>query len=229
MEPVLGDLIRVVLAEDSYIVREGIRLLVQEVDDIELVATCGDLQALLDAVDEHQPDVVLTDIRMPPTNTNEGIRAAQTLRETHPDVGIVVLSQYIEPAWATDLLAHGSAGRGYLLKERVGDLDELTRAIRSIAEGGSVIDPKVVDALIEGRSQRKESLLARLTPRELEVLSEIAHGRNNAGIAAALVLTEGAVEKHINSIFSKLDLAIVDEYVHRRVRAVLLYLAEQQP
>ncbi len=220
--------VRVVLAEDSYLVREGIKLLVEATDDITLVADCADLQGLLDAVDQHHPDVVLTDIRMPPTNTDEGIRAAETLRERHPDIGVVVLSQYIEPAWALQLLGQGSEGRGYLLKERVGDLDELTRAIRTVARGGSVIDPKVVDALVEARMQRKESVLARLTARELEVLGEIAQGKNNAGIAAELVLSERAVEKHINSIFAKLDLAAVgDEYVHRRVRAVLLYLAER--
>jgi DNA-binding NarL/FixJ family response regulator len=220
--------VRVVLAEDSYLVREGIKLLLDADDEIALVAACGDLRTLLEAVAEHEPDVVLTDIRMPPTNTDEGIRAAELLRETHPAVGVVVLSQYVEPAWALTLLEHGSAGRGYLLKERVGDLGELTRAIRSIAEGGSVIDPKVVDALVEARLQRTESLLARLTPRELEVLGEIAQGKNNAGIATSLVLSERAVEKHINSIFSKLDLAVVEEHVHRRVRAVLLYLAEQE-
>ena len=178
-------------------------------------------------MDEHAPDVVVTDIRMPPTNTDEGIRAARSLRETHPGVGVVVLSQYIEPAWALALLEQGTTGRGYLLKERVGDLDELTHAIHTVAEGGSVIDPKVVDALVQARMQREASLLRRLTPRELEVLSEIAQGRNNAGIVASLVLSERAVEKHINSIFSKLGLASVDDYVHRRVRAVLLYLAEQ--
>jgi DNA-binding NarL/FixJ family response regulator len=223
----MGEPVRVVLAEDTYIVREGIKLLIKADDGIVLVATCGDYQALLDAVDAHTPDVVLTDIRMPPTNTDEGIRAARTLRDTHPDMGVVVLSQYIEPSWALELLDQGSAGRGYLLKERVGDLDELTRAIRAVAEGRSVIDPKVVDVLVQARMQREKSLLARLTPRELEVLGEVAQGKNNAGIAAALVLSERAVEKHINSIFAKLDLAIVDDHVHRRVRAVLLFLAEQ--
>jgi DNA-binding NarL/FixJ family response regulator len=221
--------VRVVLAEDSYLVREGIKLLVESEDDIELVATCDDLGSLLEAVEEHAPDVVLTDIRMPPTNTDEGIQAARSLRESHPEVGVVVLSQYIEPPWALQLLDQGSSGRGYLLKERVGDLGELTRAIRTVADGGSVIDPKVVDALVEARMRRQESLLTRLTARELEVLAEIAQGKNNAGIAASLVLTERAVEKHINSIFSKLDLGAADDHTHRRVRAVLLYLAEQSP
>ena len=218
--------LRLVLAEDSYLVREGTKLLIASQDGLELVADCQDLPSLLAAVDEHEPDVVLTDIRMPPTNTDEGIRAAAALRDSHPDVGVVVLSQYIEPGWALQLLERGSAGRGYLLKERVGDLAELTRAIRTVADGGSVIDPRVVDTLVEARLRRQESLLDRLTPRELEVLGEIAQGRNNAGIASSLVLSERAVEKHINSIFSKLDLA-AEDHVHRRVRVVLLYLAEQ--
>jgi len=219
--------LRLVLAEDSYLMREGIRLLIEEQDGLTLVASCGDYSSLLAAVDEHVPDVVITDIRMPPTNTDEGIRAAQELRERHPDVGVVVLSQYVEPAWALHLLEDGSAGRGYLLKERVGDLDELTRAVRTIADGGSVIDPQVVDALVEARIARERSLLSQLTERELEVLGHIAQGRNNAGIAAALHLSERAVEKHINSIFGKLGLSSEDGQVHRRVRAVLLYLAEQ--
>jgi len=221
--------LRLVLAEDSYLVREGIKLLVGSEPDLELVADCGDLPSLLAAVDEHSPDVVLTDIRMPPTNTDEGIRAAEALRDSHPQVGVLLLSQYVEPGWALHLLERGSEGRGYLLKERVGDLAELTRAIRTVADGGSVIDPRVVDTLVEARMRRRESLLDRLTPRELEVLGEVAQGRNNAGIAASLVLSERAVEKHINSIFSKLDLATRDDHVHRRVRAVLLYLAEQEP
>ena len=220
--------LRVVLAEDSYLVREGIRLLIEEQDDLTLVATCSDYDGLLAAVAEHTPDVVITDIRMPPTNSDEGIRAAGQLRAQHPDIGVVVLSQYVEPSWALQLLDHGAAGRGYLLKERVGDLDELTRAVRTIAAGGSIIDPQVVDALVEARMQREQSLLARLTARELEVLGHIAQGRNNAGIAATLHLSERAVEKHINSIFTKLDLADRGEQVHRRVRAVLLYLAERQ-
>lgn len=218
--------LRVVLAEDSYLMREGIRLLIEEEDDLVLVASCGDLPNLLAAVDEHVPDVVITDIRMPPTNTDEGIRAAQELRSRHPQVGVLVLSQYLESGWAVQLLEDGSAGRGYLLKERVGNLGELTRAVRTVATGGSVVDPQVVDALVAGRLARKRSLLAGLTEREREVLSHVAQGRNNAGIAAELFLTERAVEKHIGSIFAKLDLT-GEEQIHRRVRAVLLYLAEQ--
>lgn len=224
-----SETLRLVLAEDSYLIREGIKLLVGAEQDLELIADCGDLPSLLAAVDEHEPDVVLTDIRMPPTNTDEGIRAAEALRDSHPDVGVLVLSQYVEPGWSLRLLDHGSAGRGYLLKERVGDLGELTRAIRTVADGGSVIDPSVIDTLVEARMRRKESVLTRLTPRELEVLGEIAQGRNNAGIATSLVLSERAVEKHINSIFSKLDLTVADDHSHRRVRAVLLYLTEQEP
>jgi DNA-binding NarL/FixJ family response regulator len=218
--------LRVVLAEDSYLMREGIRLLIEEQEDLTLVASCTDLGSLLAAVEEHDPDVVITDIRMPPTNSDEGIRAAQQLRERHPEVGVVVLSQYIEPGWALQLLEEGSAGRGYLLKERVGDLDELIRAVHTIAAGGSVIDPQVVDALLEARIARERSVLSRLTDRELEVLGHVAEGRNNAGIAATLHLSERAVEKHIGSVFAKLGLAD-EEQVHRRVRAVLLYLAEQ--
>jgi DNA-binding NarL/FixJ family response regulator len=219
--------LRVVLAEDSYLVREGLRLLIEEQEELTLVASCNDYDSLLAAVEEHAPDVVLTDIRMPPTNSDEGIQAARQLRERHPGVGVVVLSQYVEPSWALQLLDQGSAGRGYLLKERVADVDELTRAVRTVADGGSVIDPQVVDALVEARMQRERSLLGRLTDRELEVLGHIAQGRNNAGIATSLHLSERAVEKHINSIFSKLDLVGGDAQVHRRVRAVLLYLAEQ--
>lgn len=219
--------LRVVLADDSFLVREGIRLLIEADDDLLLVATCSDLGSLLAAVDEHDPDVVITDIRMPPTNTDEGIRAAQGLRERRPSMGVVVLSQYVEPSYALRLLEGGSAGRGYLLKERIGDLGELTRAVRVIADGGSVIDPQVVDALLEARIRRERSQLTRLTDREVEVLGHVAQGWNNAGIAAHLHLSQSAVEKHINAIFAKLDLAGEEHQVHRRVRAVLLYLAER--
>jgi len=216
-----------VLAEDNYLLREGVRLLLAETDELELVATAGDYDALLRAVEAHQPDVVLTDIRMPPTGTDEGIRAAQHLRETHPGVGVVVLSQYVEPEYALALLGEGTRGRAYLLKEHVGDLDQLLRAVHAVAEGGSMLDPKVVDALVSARSTRP-SLLDRLTPREAEVLAHIATGQTNAAIAADLFLTERAVEKHINAIFSKL--ALSDEAdAHKRVRAVLLFLEAQAP
>lgn len=215
------------LAEDNYLLREGVRLLLAETEELELVATAGDYDALLRAVDAHRPDVVLTDIRMPPTGTDEGIRAAQHLRETHPGVGVVVLSQYVEPEYALALLGEGTRGRAYLLKEHVGDLDQLLRAVHAVAEGGSMLDPKVVDALVSARSTRP-SLLDRLTPREAEVLAHIATGQTNAAIAADLFLTERAVEKHINAIFSKL--ALSDEAdAHKRVRAVLLFLEAQAP
>ena len=217
-------MIRVVLAEDNYLVREGIRLLIEDEDELELVAVCEDLDSLLAAVEAEKPDVVLTDIRMPPTGTDEGVRAAEMLRQSHPSTGVVVLSQYADPAYALALLDKGSEGRAYLLKERVSDVGELLRAIREVAQGGSVIDPKVVEALVAARSRAKESPIARLTPREKEILAEMASGRNNAGIAAALVLTERAVEKHINSIFSKLGLS-EEPAVHRRVKAVLLFLS----
>ena len=217
--------IRVVLAEDSYLVREGVRMLIEAEPELELVAVCEDYDGLLDAVEDSKPDVVLSDIRMPPTGTDEGIRAAERLHETHPEIGVVVLSQYVEPQYAMSLFQHGSERRAYLLKERVADLDHLLAAIRAVASGGSMVDPKVVDALVEARSRRHASTLERLTPREQEVLGEIAQGKNNAAIAAALFLTERAVEKHINAIFSKLGLSEQPD-VHRRVRAVLLYLAE---
>jgi len=216
--------IRVVVAEDSLLVREGIATLLQHQPDIELVALCEDYDGLLASVAAQDPDVVLTDIRMPPTGTDEGIRAAAAIRETNPKVGVVVLSQFAEPAYALALLDGGSEGRAYLLKERLADGEQLVDAIREVAAGGSVVDPKVVETLVSSR--RGPSPLDRLTPREREVLEEIAQGKNNAGVAASLVLSERAVEKHINSLFSKLGLTEEPE-VHRRVKAVLLYLAER--
>jgi DNA-binding NarL/FixJ family response regulator len=220
--------IRVVLAEDHYLVREGIRQLIEAQPDIELAAVCEDLDSLLKAIDEEKPDVVLTDIRMPPTNTDEGIRAAEHLRELLPDAGVVVLSQYADPQYALSFLEHGSQGRAYLLKERVSDSDQLASAIQEVARGGSVIDPKVIDALVAARSRAAESPLRLLTPRETEILSEMAQGKNNAAIAETLVLSERAVEKHINSIFSKLALGEEPE-IHRRVKAVLLFLSDSRP
>ncbi|MDQ4131246.1 MAG: response regulator transcription factor [Actinomycetota bacterium] len=218
--------IRIVLAEDSYLVREGVRLLIESQPELELVAVCEDLDSLLQAVETEQPDVILTDIRMPPTGTDEGIRAAEELRRTRPDIGVVILSQYAEPDYALALFESGSAGRAYLLKERVGDLDQLLHAINEVARGGSVIDPKVVENLVAARARTRESPLDRLTPREREVLAEMAQGKNNAAIATSLFLTERAVEKHINSIFSKLELS-EERDTHRRVRAVLMFLAER--
>ncbi|HSP02173.1 MAG TPA: response regulator transcription factor [Acidimicrobiales bacterium] len=217
--------IRIVLADDHYLVREGVAALVATEPDLELVATCEDHDQTLVAVEAHRPDVLVTDIRMPPTGTDEGVRIAARLRQDHPGIGVVVLSQYVEPAYALDLLEGGSAGRAYLLKERVSDIDELVAAVRAVAGGGSWIDPKVVEALVSSRSTPADSPLHRLTPRELEVLSEIAAGKNNAAIAASLVLSGRAVEKHINSIFSKLGLS-EETTVHRRVAAVLLFLGD---
>jgi len=217
--------IRVVLGEDHYLVREGIRRLLETRPEVEIAAACGDLESLLAAVEEHAPDVVLTDIRMPPHGTDEGIQVADRLRSTRPHVGVVVLSQYSEPRYALALLESGTAGRGYLLKERVEDVDQIVAAIRAVAEGGSVVDPKVVEALVEARTRADSSPLQELTPREHDVLREMAEGKNNAGIARALFLTERSVEKVIHSIFLKLDLAFEAD-VHKRVRAVILYLAD---
>lgn len=213
------------MAEDNYLLREGWRQLIETIPDVELVAVCVDLDTLLQASIEHEPDVVLTDIRMPPTNTDEGIRAAAALRESSPHMGVVVLSQYAESDYALALLEKGAAGRGYLLKERVSDLGQLENAIREVAAGGSVIDPRVVEELVSARSRRPDSPLHELTPREGEVLAHLGEGKSNAAIAAALHLTERAVEKHINSIFSKLGLS-EERNVNRRVKAALLFLSE---
>jgi DNA-binding NarL/FixJ family response regulator len=219
--------VRIVLAEDNYLVREGVRTLVETEPDLEVVAVCEDYDALLVAVEAETPDVVVTDIRMPPTGTDEGIRAAEILREQHPEIGVVLLSQYSEPAYALAFLDGGSKGRAYLLKERVSDIGQLAAAIREVAGGGSVIDPEVVDALVSARAKPADSPLHRLTAREGEILSEMAQGKNNAAVAASLVLSERAVEKHINSIFSKLALSQEPD-VHRRVKAVLLFLSVQE-
>ena len=217
--------IRVALAEDNVLLREGISRLVSANDDFELVGVAADLPQLLRVVTEQAPDVVITDIRMPPTGTDEGIQAAAWIREHHPKAGVVVLSQYTAPAYAVALLEHGSAGRAYLLKEQVASVDELARAIRTVAQGGSVIDPRVVDELVRARSQRHMSPLASLTARESEILAEMAQGKSNAAIAATLSITERAVEKHTNSIFAKLGLS-EEKDVNRRVKAVLLFLSE---
>ena len=218
--------IRVVLGEDSYLAREGIRSVLEEEEELELVATCDDLDTLRAAVDETSPDVVLTDIRMPPTNTDEGIRLAQELRATHPDVGVVILSQHAEPLYATKLLEGGSDRRAYLLKDRVSDRSELSRALRHVADGGSVIDSRIVETLLIVQRRRENSRLDTLTTREQEILALIAEGWSNEAIAARLVITKRAVERHINSIFWKLDLGDSRD-VSRRVRATLLYLAGQ--
>jgi DNA-binding NarL/FixJ family response regulator len=217
---------RLVVAEDAYLIREGIRsALEREEQEVEVLEYCSDLGSLLRAVETHQPDVVITDIRMPPTNTDEGIQAAARLRESYPDVGVVVISQYVSPHYALWLFEEGSAGRAYLLKERVGHRIQLMEAIRAVASGGSVVDPKVVDVLVEARMRARNSPLSQLTKREREVLAGVAAGQSNAAIAESLFLTKRAVEKNINSIFAKLDLTD-DNNVSRRVRAALLFLAE---
>jgi DNA-binding NarL/FixJ family response regulator len=217
--------VRVALAEDNALLREGVSRLVAANEDFELVGVASDLPQLLALVSEQAPDVVVTDIRMPPTGTDEGIRAAAWIRENHPRVGVVVLSQYSAPGYAVALLEHGSAGRAYLLKERVGSVDELARAIRTVAQGGSVIDHTVVDDLVRARSRERTSGLSSLTARESQILAEMAQGKSNSAIAAAVSVSERAVEKHTNSIFAKLGLT-EEKDVNRRVKAVLVYLSE---
>jgi DNA-binding NarL/FixJ family response regulator len=219
--------IRLAVAEDSYLVREGIRRLLETQPDLEVVATCDSLDSLLSAVDEHSPNVVLTDIRMPPGGVDEGIQAAQRLRETRPEVGVVVLSQYADPGYALALLEQGSERRAYLLKDRVDDLEQLVATIHAVADGGSVIDPKVVEALVGAKARQERSVLAELTPREREVLREMAQGKSNAAIGESLVITQRSVEKYVHSIFAKFGLAWEDN-VHRRVKAVLVFLAEDR-
>jgi DNA-binding NarL/FixJ family response regulator len=219
-------LTRVVVAEDNALLREGISKLIDGQDGLELVGTAEDLPSLLALVDVVEPDVVVTDIRMPPTGTDEGIRAAAEIRAHRPEIGVVVLSQFADPPYVLALLADGSAGRAYLLKERVAGVDDLAHAIREVASGGSVIDPAVVEVLVAANVRKPTSDLERLTRRETEILSEMAQGKSNAAIAAALVLSERAVEKHTNSIFSKLGLS-EEKDLNRRVKAVLLYLADR--
>lgn len=216
--------LRLVVADDVLIVREGIVRMLEHDDTFDVVAVCADLPQLLAAVVEHDPDVVLTDIRMPPGFDDEGIQAATALRASHPDVGVVVLSQHNDAAWALELFAGGSERRAYLLKERVADSGQLVAAIQEVARGGSVVDPKVVESLMATHTPRR-SVLDDLTPREREVLAQIAQGKSNAAVAASLYLSVRAVEKHINTLFAKLGLG-GEADVHRRVTAVLVYLAE---
>ena len=215
----------IALADDSLIVREGVGQILAGEPEMRVVASCGDLPSLLAAVETERPDVVVTDIRMPPTSTDEGIRLAALLRETHPEIGVVVLSNYAEPAYALALLESGSEGRAYLLKERVHDRAQLVAAIESVAAGGSMLDSKIVEPLVAAKLRVERSPLAALTGREREVLAEIAKGKSNAAIADTLVLTKRAVEKHINSIFLKLNLSYAED-VSKRVKATLLFLAE---
>ncbi len=223
-----GDVaIRMVLAEDSDFVREGVALLVETQPDLALVAVCRDYDELVAVIEEDEPDVVLTDIRMPPTFTDEGVRAARWLRDEHPTVGVVLFTHYADPEYAVGLFEAGSDRRGYLLKERVGDIAELSEAIRRVHAGGTVVDPRIVEVLVSAHQQASSSRLDELTARELEVLAEIAKGKSNPAIAESLFLSQGAVQKHISSIFSKLGLT-EEEKVHRRVRAVLMYLGQEE-
>jgi DNA-binding NarL/FixJ family response regulator len=218
--------IRVAIAEDSLLVREGIEQLLIGEPEIDVVASCGDLPSLMQSVESRCPDVVVTDIRMPPTGTDEGIRAASLLRERHPEIGVVVLSQYQDPAYVLTLVRSGSDARAYLLKERIHDRGQLVGAIESVAHGGSLIDAKVVEVLVAARARGERSALRELTPRERQVLAEIAKGASNAAVAQRLVLSRRAVEKHINAIFLKLGLTGAQD-VSKRVKAALLYLAER--
>jgi DNA-binding NarL/FixJ family response regulator len=214
----------VVLAEDSYLMRQGVSRLLETDGSVRLVATGHDLDSLNSAVDEHSPDVVVTDIRMPPTNTDEGIQAAGRFRETHPDLGVVVLSQYDEPEYALKLLARGAGGRAYLLKDRLFEAGDLLHAVREVAAGRSVIDSQVVEGLVAARNRFASSPLQELSERELDVLRQMAQGKNNDAIASALFVSVRVVEKHINAIFSKLGLGEEPD-LHRRVKAVLIYLS----
>jgi DNA-binding NarL/FixJ family response regulator len=218
----MPDRLRVVIAEDNYLVREGTRRLLEDSAEVDVIAAVSDAEELLAAVRRLRPDAVLTDIRMPPGHHMEGIVAARTIRAEHPAIGVAVLSQHIDDSYAFALLQDGTSGLAYLLKDRLGDLDELVRALREVASGGSVIDPVVVESLVSRRSRAAGSPLAALTPREREVLAEMAQGRTNAGIEQALHLSASTVEKHVNAIFHKLRLA--EAPVHRRVAAVLAFL-----
>jgi DNA-binding NarL/FixJ family response regulator len=220
-------MVRVVFAEDNYLVREGTAALLAASGEVDLVSVASTYDELMSAVDRDLPEAVLTDIRMPPTSTTEGIDAARKIRADHSEIGVVVLSQYAEEEYAYELLKDGAAGLGYLLKERVADLDELVRALNEVARGGSVLDPRVVEALVARKDRVAHSPLAQLTEREREVLGEMAQGRNNAAIAKSLFLTERAIEKHINSLFHKLGLTQETE-VHRRVMAVLAFLRDRE-
>ncbi len=215
------------IAEDAYLVREAIEMILDGSNAVEVVRSCVDRDSLLAAIEEEQPDAVVTDIRMPPSGTDEGIEVAHQLRDTHPDIGVVVLSQFAEPRYPLALLESGSSGRAYLLKDRVHDRGQLVSAIEAVVAGESVIDPKVVEVLVGAQAQRASSPLSELTPREYEVLAEIAQGKSNAAIADSLFLTKRAVEKHINAIFMKLNLRDSDD-VSRRVKATLIYLTDEE-
>jgi len=215
---------KVVIADDHYLVREGTRRLLESSGEVDVLAAVENTEALLDAVERLRPNAVITDIRMPPTHQMEGIEAARRIHAEHPDVGVVVLSQYVNALYAFELFRDGTAGLAYLLKDRVGELEELLRALREVTTGGSVVDPKVVEGLLTRRQEPAHSMLETLTSRELEVLSEMAQGKSNAAISDSLYVSPSAVEKHINAIFAKLTLSAEDGAQHRRVAAVLTFL-----
>jgi DNA-binding NarL/FixJ family response regulator len=217
----VSDRISILIAEDSLLVRDSVARALSTDPDVTVVGAAEDYDSAVELIEKHRPTIVVTDIRMPPTSTDEGIRLARWMRTAHPDVGVIVLSQYAEPSYAAGLLEDGTAGRGYLLKERVAHFDELNDAVRQVAAGGTVLDPLVVEALLN--QPRSAPTLSRLTPREREVLSELATGFSNRTVAQRLVLSQRAVEKHINSIFAKLELT-ADDAVDRRVKAVLMFL-----
>lgn len=219
--------IRVAVAEDAYVIREFLTNTLGSAPEVELVAVCTNGKELESAIRTWHPDVVVTDIRMPPSS-EEGVRIATELRDSDPDIGVIVLSQYAEPGYALSLLDKGTGRRGYLLKERIRDREEIIRAIQTVAQGGAVIDPLIVDVLIQARAKVAHSKLSQLTPRERQLLAEIAAGKSNGAIASSLFLTKRAVEKHVNSIFSKLDMPESQD-VSRRVKATLIYLSEQEP
>jgi DNA-binding NarL/FixJ family response regulator len=219
-------MIRVVVGEDNYIAREGISRALEEETDIEVVATCADLPSLRAAVVQERPDVVLTDIRMPPTKTDEGVRLAAELRVTHPDIGVVILSQYAEPLYATEVFQGTSDRRAYVLKDRVQDHSELGRALREVAAGGSIIDPRIVELLLTAQRRRQDAHFDALTPREQEILALVAEGWSNPAISERLAITTRAAERHISSIFSKLGLGDTEQ-ISRRVKAAVMYLADQ--
>jgi DNA-binding NarL/FixJ family response regulator len=223
-----GERVRVVVADDAFVVREGLAASLSLAPELELVGVCSDGNQLRTMVALVHPDVVITDVRMPPSGDGEGVRIASELRQSDPDVGVVLLTQYVEAAYAVALMEGGTSRRGYLLKDRVANRPELVRAVRTVAAGGSVVDPTVVEALLESRARATDSPLSELTPREREILGRIAEGKSNAAIAESFVLTKRAVEKHVNSIFAKLNLP-GPESVSRRVAAALLFLADEQP
>jgi len=219
----MADRLRIIIAEDNYLVREGTRRLLEDSAEVEVLAGVGDGAELLTAVDQLRPDAVLTDIRMPPGHRVEGIDAAHTIRQRHPQIGVVVLSQYSDAAYAVHLFRNGTDGLGYLLKASIGELDDLLHALREVSVGRSIVDARVVERLVDQRVRQAESPLGRLGPRELDVLREMAEGKTNAAIAESLHLSESAIEKHVNAIFSKLGLS-EERKLSRRVAAVLAYL-----